>query len=89
MAVSGIHIDEVIQGATIARKMLSNPEIQENPAYRYAVVRNILYEKGKTIEILVSYEPSFQYLMEWWKQLFAESEGKAQTDLSCYSNLFN
>lgn len=81
MAVSGICIEEVLRGASIARRMLDNPKIQENPAYQYAVVRNILYEKGKTIEILVSYEPSFQFLMEWWKQLFAESEGKENSGI--------
>ncbi|MGG0671154.1 glucose-6-phosphate isomerase [Lederbergia citrisecunda] len=81
MAVSGICIDEVIRGAIAARRMLSNPEIQENPAYLYAVVRNILYEKDKTIEILVSYEPSFQYLLQWWKQLYAESEGKEHSGI--------
>src|SRR5699024_6292070 len=47
-----------------------------NPAYQYAVVRNILYNKGKTTEILINYEPQLQYFSEWWKQLFGESEGK-------------
>lgn len=48
----------------------------ENPAWQYAAARNALYSKGKTIEILASYEPSFRYMAEWWKQLFGESEGK-------------
>lgn len=48
----------------------------ENPAWQYAAARNALYAKGKTIEILASYEPSFRYFAEWWKQLFGESEGK-------------
>lgn len=48
----------------------------ENPAWQYAAMRNALYAKGKTIEILASYEPSFRYMAEWWKQLYGESEGK-------------
>jgi glucose-6-phosphate isomerase len=48
----------------------------ENPAWQYAAMRNALYAKGKTIEILASYEPSFRFMAEWWKQLFGESEGK-------------
>ena len=53
-------------------------ELEENPAYQYAVVRNALYNKGKTIEMLVNYEPALHYFSEWWKQLFGESEGKDQ-----------
>lgn len=48
----------------------------ENPAWQYAAARNALYAKGKSIEILASYEPSFRYMAEWWKQLYGESEGK-------------
>ena len=48
----------------------------ENPAWQYAATRNALYNKGKKIEILASYEPSFRYMAEWWKQLYGESEGK-------------
>ena len=48
----------------------------ENPAVKYAAMRNLLYSKGKKIEILVSYNPKLQYLGEWWKQLYGESEGK-------------
>ena len=76
MAVSGICIQDIVTGAITARNELKSPKIAENPAYQYAAIRNILYRKGKTIEILVAYEPSFKYLTEWWKQLFAESEGK-------------
>ena len=50
--------------------------LKENPAYQYAAIRNILYKKGKAIEILVNYEPALTYLAEWWKQLYGESEGK-------------
>ena len=76
IAVSGIDIDEVMQGAQKAQEELSEQELEKNPAYQYAAVRNVLYNKGKTIEMLINYEPSLQYFSEWWKQLFGESEGK-------------
>lgn len=78
IAVSGISIDEMMQGARAAMTDLADPKIENNPAYQYAAVRNILYNKGKTIEMLINYEPSLQYFAEWWKQLFGESEGKDQ-----------
>ena len=52
--------------------------VADNASYQYAALRNLLYCKGKTTEILVNYEPKFQYFAEWWKQLFGESEGKDQ-----------
>lgn len=76
IAVSGADIDEMMKGAAQAREDFSSSEVEENPAYQYAAVRNILYNKGKTIEMLINYEPSLQYYAEWWKQLFGESEGK-------------
>ncbi|GAA0293364.1 glucose-6-phosphate isomerase [Gracilibacillus halotolerans] len=76
IAVSGIDIDEVMQGAQKAQEELSEQDLSKNPAYQYAAVRNVLYNKGKTIEMLINYEPSLQYFSEWWKQLFGESEGK-------------
>lgn len=76
IAVAGINIDEMMQGAADAMKTYANPNLSENPSYQYAAVRNALYRKGKTTEILVNYEPSLQYVSEWWKQLFGESEGK-------------
>ena len=51
-------------------------DIKKNNSYKYALLRNILYKKGKDIEILVSYEPRLFYFQEWWKQLYGESEGK-------------
>ncbi len=57
-----------------ASEDLSNPDMKSNVAYQYAVIRNILYNKGKTIEMLVSYEPHMKYFAEWWRQLFGESE---------------
>lgn len=76
IAAAGIDIDEMMKGAADAREVYSNPSLNENDAYKYAAVRNALYNKGKTIELLVNYEPSLHYFNEWWKQLFGESEGK-------------
>ncbi len=78
IAVSGADIEAMMQGAAAARKDFSSSELLENAAYQYAAVRNILYNKGKTIEMLINYEPGLQYFSEWWKQLFGESEGKDQ-----------
>ncbi|MBN8235536.1 glucose-6-phosphate isomerase [Halobacillus kuroshimensis] len=78
IAASGIDIDAMMEGAQKARQELSAEKLSENPAYQYAAVRNVLYNKGKTIEMLINYEPSLQYFSEWWKQLFGESEGKDQ-----------
>lgn len=78
MAVCGIDLDQIMAGAAAAWDWYQNPNLGENAAYQYAALRNILYRKGKTIEILVNYEPSLQYFSEWWKQLFGESEGKDQ-----------
>jgi glucose-6-phosphate isomerase len=60
---------------------LTGTNYDKNPAALYAAIRNILYRKGKKIEILVNYNPRLQYLAEWWKQLFGESEGKQQKGL--------
>ncbi|SFM48070.1 glucose-6-phosphate isomerase [Gracilibacillus orientalis] len=76
IAVSGVDIDEMMQGAQKAQEELSEADLAKNPAYQYAAVRNVLYNKGKTIEMLINYEPALQYFSEWWKQLFGESEGK-------------
>jgi len=78
IAVAGIDIEELLQGAAAAHGWFSRPQLHENGAYQYAALRNIFYRKGKSIEILVNYEPSLYYLSEWWKQLFGESEGKDQ-----------
>lgn len=75
VAVSGIDIDKLIKGAASARKSYLADGLT-NTAYRYALLRNALYSKGKKIELLCSYRPSFRMMSEWWKQLFGESEGK-------------
>ncbi|OES46485.1 glucose-6-phosphate isomerase [Domibacillus iocasae] len=76
IAAAGADIEAMMQGARDARKAYSSSELEENEAYQYAAVRNVLYNKGKTIEMLINYEPGLQYFSEWWKQLFGESEGK-------------
>ena len=78
IAVSGADIDKMMEGAAKAQEDFGHSELEENPAYQYAAVRNALYNKGKTIEMLINYEPGLQYFSEWWKQLFGESEGKDQ-----------
>lgn len=76
IAVAGIDIDQLMKGAQDARAALNDPDINKNDAYKYAALRNILLRKGKNIEMLVSYEPNFTLMNEWYKQLFGESEGK-------------
>ena len=76
IAVAGINIDEIMKGAADAREKYSSSSLEENDCYKYAALRNILYNKGKSIEVLVNYEPSLHYFNEWWKQLYGESEGK-------------
>lgn len=76
IAVAGIDIEKLLQGAAKAKNYCDRFSLMENPAYIYAAIRNILYRRGKTTEILVNYEPSLHYFSEWWKQLFGESEGK-------------
>lgn len=78
IAVCGADINKLMEGAADAMNLYANDNIDENDCYKYAAVRNILYRKGKTIEMLVNYEPELQYFIEWWKQLYGESEGKDQ-----------
>ncbi len=76
IAASGADIDRLMQGAYDAMVEYSNPKLSENDCYKYVAARNALYRKGKTIEMMVNYEPQVHYFAEWWKQLFGESEGK-------------
>ncbi len=76
IAVAGCDIDALMAGARKAQELYNNPNIEENDCYKYAAVRNILYNKGRTSEVIVSYEPCFNMMSEWWKQLYGESEGK-------------
>lgn len=74
IATAGIDIDKILSGAIEAEEKFSS--LENNICYTYATIRNILYAKGKKIELLVNYEPKMHYFTEWWKQLFGESEGK-------------
>ena len=76
IAVAGIDITKLMEGAKIAQDRYNDPNLKYNECYQYAVARNILYKQDKTTEILVNYEPKMHYFTEWWKQLFGESEGK-------------
>lgn len=76
MAAGGIDINKVMQGARDAAEDLKSESLKDNFSYQYAAIRNIMYLKGKLIEIMVNYEPSLFYFGEWYKQLFGESEGK-------------
>ena len=76
IAVAGIDIDKLMNGARIAQDKYADENLKYNECYKYAVARNVLYQKEKNIELLVTYEPKMHYMIEWWKQLFGESEGK-------------
>jgi len=76
IAVAGVNIDELMQGAKDAQDKYLDSDLKYNECYQYAVARNILNKNLKDIEILVNYEPKMHYFTEWWKQLFGESEGK-------------
>ena len=77
LAAAGVDIEALVRGAQdMERATAEGVAFDENPAALYATVRNELYQSGKKIEILASYEPKLQYIAEWWKQLYGESEGK-------------
>ena len=76
IAVAGINIKKLMEGAAAAMDAYTAPSLEQNDCYRYAAIRNILYRKGKTVEVLAGYEPFALLFNEWWKQLYGESEGK-------------
>ena len=76
IAVAGIDIDQLVEGARKMEEVCANQNMMENPAALYAATRNALYQDGKKIEILVNFQPKLHYVSEWWKQLYGESEGK-------------
>ena len=76
IAAAGADIDKLMAGAAEAAKDYNEPDMYKNDCYTYAALRNALYRKGKSVELLVSYEPRFTMMSEWFKQLFGESEGK-------------
>ena len=89
IAVAGIDIDALMQGAADAREAYASDDLDNNDCYRYAAVRNILYRDGKAIEMLAAYEPSMTLWCEWFKQLFGESEGKDGKGLFPASAIFS
>ncbi len=78
IAVSGADIDELMKGAADGRSRAMSTNYDHNDALKYVACRNVLYRKGKNMEVLANYNPSFHFMAEWWKQLFGESEGKDQ-----------
>ncbi|HWT73708.1 MAG TPA: glucose-6-phosphate isomerase [Mobilitalea sp.] len=78
IAVSGADIKKLMEGAASMRNYCLTSGYEKNDALQYAAARNVLLRKGKSIEVLVNYEPSLHFVSEWWKQLFGESEGKDQ-----------
>ena len=76
IATAGIDIEKLMKGAKLAQDNYNDEKLKYNECYQYAVLRNILYEQGKTIEVFANYEPKMHYMTEWLKQLFGESEGK-------------
>lgn len=81
IAVAGVDIAQILEGAKKAAFLLKEESLDKNEAYRYAVIRHALYEKGYQMELLASFEPGLSMLQEWWKQLFGESEGKDKKGL--------
>lgn len=89
IAVAGIDIDAMMKGAQDARKAYASFDVNTNDCLKYVAIRNILYRKNKSVEILAAYEPAAQMLCEWWKQLFGESEGKDNKGIYPSSVIFS
>ena len=88
IAVAGLDIDKLMAGAAAAREKLAVCDLS-NDCYRYAAARNILLRKGRAVELMVGYEPCYQMMAEWWKQLYGESEGKDGKGLFPASVIFS
>ena len=89
IAVAGINIDSMMQGAADAREKFAEGDVYTNDCYKYAAMRNILYRKGKSVEMMISYEPDYTMMNEWFKQLYGESEGKNGKGLYPSSAVFS
>ena len=89
IAVAGIDIKALLDGAAAAREAYAEPDLSRNDCYKYAVLRNILYRKGKSVEMFITYDPAFAMMNEWLKQLFSESEGKDNKGLYPSSAVFS
>lgn len=89
VAVAGIDVMALLEGAKEGMADYAVSDFWKNPAIQYAALRNLFYEKGKDIEMLVSYEPAFFQMAEWWKQLFGESEGKNHKGIFPAASIFS
>ena len=89
IAVAGCDIEALMAGAAQAEADFSSPELEKNDCYRYAAARNVLLRKGRAVELMVGYEPCYQMMAEWWKQLYGESEGKDGKGLFPASVIFS
>jgi len=89
IAAAGCDIDAMMQGAADARSAYCDNDLNRNDCYKYAAIRNILYRKGKAVEMMVAYEPDYTMMNEWFKQLFGESEGKDGKGLFPASAVFS
>ena len=81
IAVAGVDIQALMQGAARMQEACTAGDMEQNPAWQYAGARYQLYRAGKKIEVLAAYEPAFRFMSEWWKQLYGESEGKESKGL--------
>ncbi len=89
IAVAGCDVAALMAGAAKAQVELCDTDVTKNDCYKYAAMRNILLRKGRAVELMVSYEPRFAMMSEWWKQLYGESEGKDGKGLFPASVIFS
>ena len=89
LAVSGVDVKAMLEGAKVAKKEFDNPNLKENSCYRYAISRDYMYHHGHPVEMYVTYEPQMTQISEWLKQLFGESEGKEKKGLLPTSATFS
>jgi glucose-6-phosphate isomerase len=81
IAVGGVSIEELLQGAREMARLIQTTLLEQNSVVQYGVIRNLLLERGFCVEILAYFEPLFEYFSKWWVQLFGESEGKDGTGI--------
>lgn len=89
IAVAGIDVDAIMKGAQDAMADCAEKDMCKNGCYKYAALRNLLYRSGKKVEMMVSYEPAYTMMNEWFKQLFGESEGKDDKGIFPASAIFS
>ncbi len=89
IAMAGIDVDAMMNGANKAREKYNNPDLLTNEAYQYALARQLLSKQGYSAEMFVTYELQLAMTAEWWKQLFGESEGKEEKGILPTSATFS